>query len=123
MPGNKQIADGLVALYLTGKKSAGSGLVKDYDVAGDPLPRVGDYWIVLDSSEQPRCIVKTIKVEIHTFDAVTEEIALAEGEGDLSLGYWRDAHRRFFTPLLTSFDITDLSKALVVTEFFEIFKA
>lgn len=120
MPGNKQIADGLVELYLAGKKTAGSGVVKDYEMAGDPLPKAGDYWIVLDSADQPKCIAKTIKVEIHPFEEVPEEVAKAEGEGDLSLNYCREAHRKFFTPLLPKLGINDLNKALVVTEFFEV---
>lgn len=121
MPGNKQIADGLVKLYLSGKKTAGSGLVKDYETAGDPLPAVGDFWIVLDSQERPKCIAETVRVEIHPFCEVTEEIAVAEGEGDLSLNYWRSAHKRFFDPYLAKFGISDLDNALVVTEFFNVF--
>ncbi|WP_028025966.1 ASCH domain-containing protein, partial [Enterovibrio calviensis] len=35
------ITDKLIALYLNGTKTAGSGLVEDYEVAGDALPKVG----------------------------------------------------------------------------------
>jgi 5-formyltetrahydrofolate cyclo-ligase len=95
-------------------------LVRDYEVAGDPLPKVGNYWVVLNSNEQPKCIAKTIRVEIHSFEDVSPEIARAEGEGDLSLDYWRESHKEFFTPLLPELGIEDLNSALVVTEFFEI---
>lgn len=120
MPGNKQIADSLVSLYLSGKKSAGSGLVKDYEIEGDPLPQIGNFWIILNSNEEPVCIVKTVRIEIQKFENVSPEIAKAEGEGDLSLAYWREAHRAFFVPLLPRLGIEDLNSALVVTEFFEI---
>ncbi len=118
--GNNEIADSLLELYLEGKKTAGSSLVKDFESAGDELPKVGDYWIILDSGKDPRCIVKTVRVEIYRFDRVPEEVAVAEGEGDLSLGYWRKAHRDFFTPFLKGWGIIDLDKERVVTEFFEV---
>lgn len=119
MPGDKFLADALVAQYLNGTKTAGSGLVRSYEVAGEPLPKVGNYWIILDSHEQPRCIGKTIRVEINTFVTVREEIALAEGDG--SLENWRKAHREFFGSFLAELGIDDLDQALVVTEFFEVF--
>lgn len=118
MPGDERIADRLVGLYLDGRKTAGSGLVADYENAGDALPQVGDHWIVLDASGAPRCIVRTETVEFHAFRDVPERIAVAEGEGDLSLDHWRRGHARFFAPFLAEWGVDDLDGALVVTEFF-----
>ena len=120
MPGDGAIADGLVALYLNGKKRAGTGLVKDYEQGGDPLPEVGNFWIVLDSSGKPRCILRTVKVIKQSFDCVREDIAAAEGEGDLSVEYWQQAHRLFFSPQLAKLGIKDLDPEEVITEFFEL---
>lgn len=122
MAGNLALADALLELYLSGQKTAGSGLMKDYQRAGDPLPAVGDHWIILNRQHQPRCIVKTVRVALYTFANVPEEVAIAEGEGDLSLAYWRQAHLNFFTPFLTQWGIEDreqLEQEIVVTEFFE----
>lgn len=118
-PGGRELADELVALYLAGKKWAGSGLVRDYEAAGDPLPQVGRYWMLLDSLDRPRCIVKVTRTEIHRFDQVPEYIAQAEGEGDLSLDYWRKEHARFFAPYLEPLGIMNLDSEPIVTEFFE----
>lgn len=118
--GNEEIADELLDLYLMGKKTAGSSLLKDYMFSGDELPKVGNYWIILDSQKIPRCIVKTVRVETYQFDSVPEEVATAEGEGDLSLEYWRKAHIEFFTPFLSEWNITDLNKETLVTEFYEV---
>ena len=120
MPGDERNADELLSLYLAGKKSAGSGLVRDYEQAGDPLPRAGTYWILLDSKGVPRCIAKTVRVELHRFRDVPEYVARAEGEGDLSLAYWRKAHAEFFGTYLAKLGITDLENEMVVTEFFEL---
>jgi uncharacterized protein YhfF len=118
--GNKEIADELLSLYLKGKKTAGSGLVKDYELSGDRLPKVGNFWIILDSKEEPKCIVKTVRVEFNRFDQVPEEVAKAEGEGDLSLDYWYEGHRNFFQLFLKEWGIDDLDKEMLVTEFYEV---
>lgn len=117
--GNSEIADLLLGLYLTGKKTAGSSLLKDYELAGDPIPKVGDHWIVLDSSQTPRCILKTVRVEVRPFAEMTEAVAIAEGEGDLSLAYWKSTHEEFFSFYLQDLGIEDIKSALVVTEFYE----
>ncbi len=122
--GGRDLTDSLIQLYLDGKKWAGSGLVDDYKSAGDPLPAVGDFWIILDSASKPRLIVKTVRVELHPFGEIPEEIAVAEGEGDLSVRAWQELHSPFYLPHLEKWAIKDLDKALVVTEFFEVvFKA
>lgn len=118
--GNRKITDSLLALYLAGKKSAGSGLVKDYVTMGDPLPKVGNYWILLDSRRRPRLLLKTIRVEINRFRKVPRRIAVAEGEGDRSLRHWRRVHRKFFSPFLEKWGVDDLDEADVITEHFEL---
>jgi 5-formyltetrahydrofolate cyclo-ligase len=118
--GNETNAEELLLLYLQGKKTAGSGLVRDYENAGDDLPKIGNYWVILDLKEKPRCIVKTVKVVTHAFKDVPSEIAKAEGEGDLSIEFWRNGHKEFFTPYLAELGIEDLDTAEVVTEFYEV---
>lgn len=118
--GDEAIADRLLALYLDGKKTAGSGLSKNYELSEHPLPKVGNHWIILDAAGEPRCIVETVRVELWRFDEVPEEVAVAEGEGDLSLAHWRQAHAEFFAPHLEEWGITNLDEEEVVTEFFEV---
>lgn len=116
--GNAQITDELLQLYFEGKKWAGSSLVEDFESAGDPLPAVGDYWIVLDSQSQPRCILRTDRVVISKFKDLPEEIAIAEGEGDLSVEYWKRVHGQMYLPHLEKWGVKDLNEARVITEFF-----
>lgn len=44
--------------------------------------------------------METTHVEVRRFDEVDEAFARDEGEGDLSLAYWRGAHRWFFAGTL-----------------------
>jgi uncharacterized protein YhfF len=58
---------------------------------------VGLKTVVLGGDGRPLCIIETTEVEIRRFDEVDEDFAREEGEGDLSLEYWRRAHERFFS--------------------------
>jgi 5-formyltetrahydrofolate cyclo-ligase len=118
--GTPEMTDELLHLYLSGKKTAGSSLVEDFLSAGDALPRVGNYWIYLNSSGEPSCILRTERTVIHKFKDVPLEIAIAEGEGDLTLEYWKRAHSDLYLPHLEQWGIEDLNEATVITEFFSI---
>ena len=118
MSGNEAVADELLQLYLEGRKHAGSSLVAEFVAEAEPLPKVGDYWIILNAAKEPSCIVRTTRVERHRFKDVTAEIARAEGEGDLSRSAWREIHRTFYEPHLERLGIADIEEAEVITEFF-----
>lgn len=118
--GNQEITDELLALYFASKKTAGSSILEDYLTAGDPPPQVGNYWIYLNSHDQPSCILRTEKVVIHKFKDVPIEIAIAEGEGDLSLDYWRRIHSEIYSSHLPKWGLNDIADATVVTEYFSI---
>ncbi|MCB0390781.1 MAG: ASCH domain-containing protein [Bdellovibrionales bacterium] len=118
--GSKRITDKLIELYLEGKKTAGSSIKEDFISAGDPLPKVGNFWIILNSNEEPQCLVQTVKVVENKFYDVPLEIAIAEGEGDLSLEYWRNAHKKFYEPHLEDWGLSRIDDATVITEFFAV---
>ena len=81
----------LAALIVAGRKrgSTTAGL------QGQPT-RMGRRKVVLDGAQRPAATIRTVNYEKLTFDKITEEHARLEGEGDLSLAYWRDAHERLF---------------------------
>ena len=56
----------------------------------------GERWIVLDGRGEPRCIIETLEVSYRRYNEVDAAFAHEEGEGDRSLAYWREAHRRYF---------------------------
>lgn len=92
-----RMANRLGALVVRGEKTATCSLLWSYEVEGEALPREGAREIILDGEGRPMCVVETGQVDIRPFNAVDEEFARAEGEGDRTLAYWRDAHWRFFT--------------------------
>ena len=118
--GTKEITDDLIVLFLLGKKNAGSSVVEDFETMGEPLPVIGNYWIVLSRQMEPKLIAKTVKVTINKFMNVPAEIATAEGEGDLSIEYWRKVHSELYIPHLAEWNLKSMGDATIITEFFEI---
>lgn len=90
------MADRLADLVVTGPKRATAGLALDFEHDGEPFPRTGEYWAVLDGRGRPVCVIRTTWVEVRPLKDVDAEFAWDEGEGDRSLAWWMDAHRRFF---------------------------
>ena len=94
------LADELGNLVLSGRKSATCSAVWSYEAEGEPFPKGGTLWMVLDGRNKPMCIVETIEVTMRAFKEVDEDFARAEGEDDLTLESWREGHKRFFTRTL-----------------------
>ena len=85
------LADDLLELVLNGVKTA---TCSTEDEPNTSTP--GECWIVLDGRGTPRCVIETLEVTYRRFGEVDAAFAYEEGEGDRSLRYWRDAHRRYF---------------------------
>ena len=71
--GYPEIADELCELVLTGEKRATTSLLKLYELEQEPLPCAGDYSVILDSTQRPRCITRITKVTQVRFCDITEE--------------------------------------------------
>ncbi|OOE40233.1 RNA-binding protein [Salinivibrio kushneri] len=79
-----------------GIKRASCSLKACYEIENEPYPQVGRLTVVLNWAQQPVCIIKVTEVSECPFDQVTAEFAAAEGEGDKSYAWWRQAHLAFF---------------------------
>ena len=88
--------DGLARLTLEGVKTATSSAFPFYELEGEPLPKAEEYSVILDSREEAVCIIRTERVSVVPFRDIDADHARREGEGDLSLAYWRSVHEAFF---------------------------
>ena len=95
-----RLADELAALIMAGTKTATCAALWEYEAGGEPLPQPGQRGILQDGAGRPLAVVQTVEVQIKPYDQVDAAFAYEEGEGDRSLAYWREAHRRFFTRTL-----------------------
>ena len=86
----------LVDLILSGEKTAGAGLVLDYESEGEKIPEAGDRSVLLDYDDNPVAVLETTEVRVVRAADVDEQFARDEGEGFESVADWREAHERFF---------------------------
>lgn len=96
MGDSAELANELAALIRAGIKTASCGSYASY-LKDDPAPRIGSYNIILDGQNLPVCVTRLVSMRLVRFCDVTAKFARKEGEGDLSLEYWRKEHQRFFT--------------------------
>ena len=94
------MADELGALIVKGIKTATCSALWEWQAENNPIPQTGLITIALDGRGEPLCIVETIEVAVHKYSEVDTDFARDEGEGDLSLEYWREAHRNYFSRVL-----------------------
>lgn len=113
-------ADLLAHFVKIGVKTATSSAYPLYEAEDEPLPSVGAYSVILDAQENAVCVIRTKKVEVVPFHAVTAEHAYREGEGDKSLAYWRKVHEEFFAKWMGEAGLTFTSNMMVVCEEFEV---
>lgn len=117
-------ADVLANLVVTGEKTATASAYPLYEVEDEPLPAAGEYSVILDSKDNAVCVIQTTKVYVIPFNEVTEEQAFKEGEGDKSLEYWREVHKKFFTECMEEAGLKFSSDMKVVCEeFVVVYKA
>jgi uncharacterized protein YhfF len=94
---SERLARDLAELVLRGPKRATAGLLWDAELDPSMMPVQGGYSLVTDHAGAPLLLIRTTQVEIRPYDKVDADFAAAEGEGDGSLAYWREAHWAYFS--------------------------
>ena len=115
-----EMADRLGNLVCDGIKTATTSALWSYE-SGEPLPQVGELSVVLGGDEQPLCVIETLEVHVLPFAEVDAAFAFDEGEGDRSLDYWREAHRRFFRRALPEGHTFDEQMPVVCERFSKVY--
>lgn len=86
----------LVEAILRGDKTSTSGLLSDFEREGEPLPKVGERFRLIDEQDHPVGVIETTEVRVTTIGEVDFPFALEEGEGFASVAEWRQAHVHFW---------------------------
>lgn len=90
------LRDKLVAAILDGSKTSTTGILADYEHAGDPLPRPGQRQVLVDSADQPVGIIETTDVRTVPLSEVDLAHVIDEGEGNTTVADWRADHESFW---------------------------
>lgn len=121
---NQADADICADLVASGRKRATAPSVAELELAGDPMPQVGDYAIVTDWEGTAVAVIRTVSVETRRLGEIDEAFAQAEGEGDLTLEWWRAAHQRYYERVLAGSNFTvDADLEIVCERFAVVLKA
>ena len=115
-----EMADELGDLIARDIKTATCSALWEWETEGKPVPQKGMVTIVLDGKGEPLCIVETTEVTIRKFNEVDSAFAQAEGEGDFSLEYWRQAHKDFMSRILPKIGRDYSEEMPLVCERFEL---
>lgn len=97
---NQADADTCADLVRSGKKRATASSLAELALASDPYPKAGDLNVVTDWLGAPQAVIRTVSVEVRRLGDVDEDFAQAEGEGDGSLAWWRQAHEAYYGRVL-----------------------
>lgn len=112
--------DKLAELVVDGMKTATCSSLEMLSLEGEPVPKPGDYSVILDSTGNAVCVIRTTRTYVRAFDQVSAEHAFKEGEGDRSLGYWRRIHMEYFTEELRAVGLSFGADSELVCEEFEL---
>lgn len=93
---DKESADKLYQLVIDGRKRATTGSVWAYEFDEEPILKPGDLTILTNYDGTRACVIRTTKNVVKKFRDIKDEDAKKEGEGDLSLEYWRRVHKEYF---------------------------
>ena len=90
------LRDQLVSAILSGEKTSTTSLVLEYELASEPLPKIGARSALIDSANEPVAILEGTGMRLVPLGEVDLAHARDEGEGHQTLAEWRTAHEQFF---------------------------
>lgn len=90
------LANELADLVKKGIKTASCGSLASY-LREESAPKIGSYHIILNGQKAAVCVIRMVSMRLTRFCDITAGFARKEGEGDLSLAYWKKEHQAFFS--------------------------
>jgi uncharacterized protein YhfF len=117
---NKEDADRLAKLTMTGNKTASSGLYSWYKTANADLPKTGLKHIITDFDGIAQAIIEIKNVDTIPFNQISEAYAKMDmGTSIEPLKKWKKAHWDFFENTMEESGEKPSKDMLVVCEIFE----
>ena len=113
------LSNDLCTLVMAGKKTATASLLWEWEFEQVAVPEQGEVHVLLDWSNTPLGILTNTQVDVVPFNRVSADFAVLEGEGDLSLEWWQQAHWRYFEGVCANLDRTTTEDMPVVCQVFE----
>lgn len=93
--GDEAESNALTAMVLSGQKQANCGSLEAYKIDMEPLPAVGNRYVVTDWNGNALCVIETLKVTIVPFNEITWEMAQKESNAE-NMATWEEIQAQFF---------------------------
>ena len=116
---NKKDADTCANLVVTGKKQATATSLWWFETHNEPLPKAGDQFVITDWNGNAKAVIETIRIEQVPYHDITAEFAKIEGEGDLSLAYWKRVHEAYYKREMEPYGAQFNETMIIVCEYFK----
>lgn len=116
---NEEDANECAELVIKGIKQATATSLWWYETHDEPIPEVGDIFIITDWDGQAKAIIEATRIEPTPYNKITAEFAQTEGEGDKSLEYWKRVHKAFYTREMESHDQEFDESMTIMCEYFK----
>lgn len=110
-------------LIRAGEKTGTFGLERDFERAGEALPRIGEYLVLTEHDGQPDLVVRLLDVQRKPFTAIDERDAGCEGPGLRAVQPWRTVHWDYWTRKLAEHGERPDPSMTVVCQRFELVHA
>lgn len=116
---NKKDANECAELVVKGIKQATATSLWWFEKNNEPLPKIGDQYIVTDWNGNAKAVIETTKIELTQYNKITAGFAETEGEGDKSLEYWKRVHQAYYTREMKPYNETFDENMIIVCEYFK----
>ena len=116
---NKKDADECAELVVKGIKQATATSLWWFEKNKEPLPNIGEQYIVTDWNGNAKAIIETTKIEQVPYNKITAEFAKIEGEGDKSLKYWKEVHKAYYNREMKPFNEVFDENMVIICEHFK----
>lgn len=107
-------------LVVKGIKRATATSLWWFEKNNEPLPKVGNQYIITDWRGNARALIETTKIELIPYNKITVEFAEIEGEGDKSLEYWKKVHKDYYSREMKTFKEKFDENMIIVCEQFKL---
>jgi len=116
---NEKDANECADLVVNGIKQATATSLWWFEKNKEPLPKVGDQFIITDWAGNAKAIIETTKIDPTPYNEITAEFAATEGEGDKSLAYWKRVHEAYYSREMAPYNEKFDENMIIVCEYFK----
>ena len=108
-----------LSLVLSGAKTATFTPLDTIEINRELLPVAGEVYVVLDSNEEPACIIELTDVNVVPLNEIPWDLAARDGENE-NLEEWRDKMREFLEDEADLCGFTPREDSKIVCEIFHV---